>query len=139
MVTRSKQWLNASRSTTTSTTSKSTLFNSRKISSGQSYIHIYNTTLLDQSKRFLSTKSHWNSALSTMEFPMAPPTFNSFTPTAKMTGARSRVLATSLMEISKDHLHASWEKDNAGNIAWCIMAGRVIKSTALTSGYKVSN
>jgi hypothetical protein len=140
MVGRSKQSLNASRSTRTSTSSKWTLFNARQISSGQWYIRMEYTIQNNQSRRFLSSKSHWNCALSTTESPMAPPIYNSFTLNeAKMTSTRSRVLGSSLMANSKDHLHASKEVEKEGQLAWCIMGGKVRKSMGHTSTVKVRN
>ncbi len=139
MVSRSNQSFNASPSTTTSTSSHSTLFNARQISSLKWYIPIYNSSLFDQSRRFLSTKSHWNCALSTTESPMVPPKFNSLTLKAKITGTRSKVSASSLMANSKDHLHASKEMEKGCHLAWCIMAGQARKSMLLTSTHKVTH
>ncbi len=98
-----------------------------------------NSKLFDHSRGFLSTKSHWNCALSTTESPTVPPKFNSLTQTAKMTRTRSKVSAFSLMANSKDHLHASEEMVLGCHLAWCIMAGQARKSMALTSSHKVSN
>ncbi len=139
MVSRSNQSLNASPSTSTSTSSQSTLFNSRQILSGQWYIPVKNSPLFDQSRGFLSTKSHWNCALSTTESPTVPPKFNSLTQTAKIIRTRSKVSASSLMANSKDHLHASEEMDIGCHLAWCIMAGQARKSMALASSNKVTN
>ncbi len=137
MVSTSNQSLNASPSTTTSKTSESTLFNSRETSSGKWCTRIYNnSSLLYQSTRFLSTKSHWRCALSTTESPMDQRVYNSFTLTVKITGARSRVLGCSLTANSKDHLPASQEMVVASLRELCRTAGQPMETSALSSSQK---
>ncbi len=100
--------LAASRSTMTFTTSKSTLFNARKISSGQLFILTNYTTMkkFNNRRRWIISKLHCSSALSTTESPMDLQSFTTQTKRASI--YRLRELGSSKKAYStKAPSHAS--------------------------------